>query len=415
MSASQIFAGLALIVGLAVACQIIAARLRIPAIIVLLPVGFAAGALTTVVNPDKIFGAAFSPLVSLAVAIILFDGGLDLATKGLEGDSRRVVRRLRGLGIPMTWAGAGFFGGLLLGLSSKAAIMLGAILIVSGPTVVTPILAAARPGKKLTTILGYEGTTIDPIGAIIAVVVFKALQASHAHHLLHGVLGFAGRIGLGVAGGAVGVAVLWLLLKKLKLTGILATQAIIATVITIAGLCDAIQDDTGLVAAITMGIVLANLRGVDVPEDRPFLKTVVQLAIGVLFISISATVTPASLRGVIWPTLGLVALLVLLVRPAVAVVATVRTSLTRNERIFVGSMDPRGIVAASTAATFTAPLVALHIGGAGKLLAATFLVIVGTVAIYGLAAPPSPGRSASTNPNRRKAPRNPRRPPRKTP
>ena len=206
--------------------------------------------------------------------------------------------------------------------------------------------------------------------------------------MLASVLGFAGRIGLGVAGGAAGIAVLWLLLGKLKLTGILATQAIIATVITIAGLCDALQDDTGLVAAITMGMVLANLRGVVVPEDRPFLKTVVQLAIGVLFISISATVTPASLRGVIWPTLGLVAILVLVVRPAVAVVATVRTSLTRNERIFIGSMDPRGIVAASTAASFTAPLVALHIGGANKLLAATFLVIVGTVAIYGLAATP---------------------------
>ncbi len=148
MTASQIFAGLALIVGLAVACQILAASFRIPAIILLLPVGFVAGALTTVVNPDKIFGAAFPPLVSLAVAIILFDGGLDLTIKGLdERDSRRVVRRLRGWGIPMTWAGAGFFGGLLLGLSWKAALMLGAILIVSGPTVVTPILAAARPGS----------------------------------------------------------------------------------------------------------------------------------------------------------------------------------------------------------------------------------------------------------------------------
>ena len=111
-------------------------------------------------------------------------------------------------------------------------------------------------------------------------VVFRALTASHAHHVLDGVLGFAGRIGLGDAGGAAGIAVLWLLLKKLKLTAVLATQAIIATVITTAGLCDAIQDDTGLVAAITMGIILANMRGVDLPEDRPFLKTVVPLAIG---------------------------------------------------------------------------------------------------------------------------------------
>ena len=93
------------------ACQIIAASLRIPAIILLLSAGFAAGALTTVVNPDKIFGAAFPPLVSLAVAIILYDGGLDLVSKELEGDSRRVVRRLRNWGIPMTWSGAGFSGG----------------------------------------------------------------------------------------------------------------------------------------------------------------------------------------------------------------------------------------------------------------------------------------------------------------
>jgi NhaP-type Na+/H+ or K+/H+ antiporter len=388
MSASQILVGIVLTLGLAVACQIIAAKIRSPAIVLLLPVGFVAGALTTVINPDKIFGAAFPPLVSLAVAVVLFDGGLDLVTKELQGESRRVVHRLRDLGIPMTWAGAGFFGWLLLGLSWKTAVMLGAILIVSGPTVVTPIMRAARPGKKLSSILEFEGTTVDPIGAIIAVVVFNGLKASHAHTVPAAAGGFAGRIGIGVAGGAIGIAVLWLLLTKMKLSGILAVEAIFGTVIVMAGLCDAIQDDTGLVAAITMGVVIANWPGIDLPRERPMLKSLVQLIVGVLFISISATVTPASLRGVIWPTLGLVACLVLLVRPAVAVVATARTSLTRHERIFIGSMDPRGIVAASTAASFSAPLVALHIGGANKLLAATFLVIVGTVTIYGLAAVP---------------------------
>ena len=388
MSASQIFVGIALTVGLAVGSQILATVLRIPSIIVLLPVGFAAGALTTVVNPDKLLGAAFPPLVSLAVAIILFDGGLDLATKELPGESRRVVHRLRDLGVPITWAGAGVFAWLLLGLSSKAAIMLGAILIVSGPTVVTPILRAARPGKKLTSILSFEGTTVDPIGAIIAVVVFQSLVANHGHSILDGVLGFAGRVVFGVAAGAAGAFVLWLLVKKLKLSGVLAASAILATVITTAGLCDAFQDETGLVAAITMGMIFANLPGANVSEDRPFLKTVVQLTIGVLFISISATVTPASLRGVVWPCVGLVACLVLLVRPAVAFIATLGTSLSKSERIFIGAMDPRGIVAASTAASFSAALVALGIGGADRLLPATFLVIVGTVTIYGLAATP---------------------------
>jgi NhaP-type Na+/H+ or K+/H+ antiporter len=181
MSASQILVGIVLTLGLAVACQIIAAKIRSPAIVLLLPVGFVAGALTTVINPDKLFGAAFPPLVSLAVAVVLFDGGLDLVTKELKGESRRVVHRLRDLGIPMTWAGAGFFGWLLLGLSWKTAVMLGAFLIVSGPTVVTPITRAARPGKKLTSILEFEGTTVDPIGAIIAVVVFNGLKSSNEH------------------------------------------------------------------------------------------------------------------------------------------------------------------------------------------------------------------------------------------
>jgi NhaP-type Na+/H+ or K+/H+ antiporter len=388
LTSSQIFVGLALTVGLAVACQVVASMLNLQAIILLLPVGFAAGALTHTVDPYRLFGATFPPLVSLAVAIILFDGGLDLTSTDLKGDSRRVVHLLRGLGIPITWAGATFFAWLLLGLSQQTAIMLGAILIVSGPTVVTPILKSARPGRKLTRILNHESTMVDPIGAIIAVVVFQGLKASGGRGIFDDALGLVGRLALGVVGGLIGIGVLWVLLKRLGLKGNLATVAIIGTVITVAGLCDALQGDTGLVAAITMGIVIANLKGVIVPEDRPFLKTIVQLTIGVLFISISATVTPASLHGVLWPTLGLVACLVLVIRPLVAALSTIGTELTRNQRIFIGAMDPRGIVAASTAANFSAPLVALGLVGANKLLPATFLVIVGTVAIYGLSATP---------------------------
>ena len=134
----------------------------IPAIILLLSIGFAAGNLITAVDPEKIFGAAFTPLVSIAVAIILFDGGLDLSHGNLLGDDRTVVHRLRSLGVAITWLGGAVFAGLLLGLSSKAAIMLGAILIVSGPTVVTPVLDAARPGKRLTAILGFEGNDGRP-------------------------------------------------------------------------------------------------------------------------------------------------------------------------------------------------------------------------------------------------------------
>ena len=300
MSPSQIYVGIALTVVLAVACQILAARFRFPSILLLLPVGFAAGALVDSVNPHTMFGPAFEPLVSLAVAIILFDGGLELDLGELSGDTGVVVRRLLWLGIPITWGGAALFAGLLSGMSIEAAVMLGAILIVSGPTVVGPILEHATPGRRLTVVLTHEGTAVDPIGALIGVVVYQILITHHSHRVARGLIGFTGRLGIGLLGGAIGIAVLWILLTKMRLSGALAAEAILATVLAVAGLCDALARDTGLVAAIAMGMVIANISGVDLPEDRKQLKTMVQLTTGILFISISATVSPASLRGAIW-------------------------------------------------------------------------------------------------------------------
>ena len=355
---------------------------------VLLPVGFVAGHFVSAMNPEKSLGAAFSPLVGLAVALILFDGGLDLVFGELEGHSQRIVRRLLYLGIPITWAGAGLLAWPLLRLSLDAAIMLGAILIVSGPTVVVPVLEAAQPGRRVSHILNWEGVTIDPIGAIIGALAFQAIS----NHVQLGrgaeVLAFLRSVGIGLLGGAIGTVVLWLLLSKMRLSGPLATEAIVAVVVGAAALCDAYREDTGLIAAIVMGVALANLPGIDLPEDRRFFKTIVQLIIGLLFIMISATVSFASVRQVLAPTVALIVGLALVVRPIVAAAATMRTSLSIRERAFIGWMDPRGIVAASTAATFSAPLVAAHIAGAEKILPATFLVIVGTVTLYGLSARP---------------------------
>jgi Sodium/hydrogen exchanger family len=167
------------------------------------------------------------------------------------------------------------------------------------------------------------------------------------------------------------------------------------------GLADSVvRDDAGLIAAVVMGLAVANLRGFDIPARRPFFETLVQLIIGVLFISISATVTPASLRHLVLPTLGLIAVLVLVTRPLVALLATARTDLTRGERLFTGWMAPRGIVAASTASTFSAGLVSQHIQGASKILPATFLVIVITVTVYGLTAVPVARRLGVVRPAR---------------
>ncbi|MET7695492.1 cation:proton antiporter [Streptomyces sp. NPDC005483] len=400
MTTNQVLIGVGLIVVLAVGSQILADRLRVPALIVLLPVGFAAGALIDEVDPEQLLGAAFSPLVSLAVAVILYDAGLELDLARLKGHTRRVVVRLIWFGVLITGSLGTLLAGPLLGISPRSALMLGTILVVSGPTVVGPLLSFVRPTDRLQRILVWEGSLIDPVGGVLGALVFHAIVASSHHHLGGGTAHFLGSMAIGVAAGAVGTALLWLLFRVLRLGEILGTTAQLAAVIGVAAFCDVLRDDTGLIAAVLMGVAVANVPSIAVPARRPFFETLVSLILGLLFISISATVTPHSLRHVWLPALGLAAFLVLVVRPLVAVVSTFGTDLTRGERGFVGWMAPRGIVAAATASTFSAGLVARGIDGASKILPATFVVIVATVTLYGLTATPVARRLGVVRPSR---------------
>jgi NhaP-type Na+/H+ or K+/H+ antiporter len=400
LTTNQILTGVGLILALAVGSQVLASRLRIPAIIVLLPAGFIAGALTTDVDPQRLLGPAFEPLVSLSVAVILYDAGLSLDMRKLKGHTRKVVIRLIVLGVLITTALAASVAAPLLGMSRGAALMLGIILVVSGPTVVGPLLSFVRPTERVQQVLIWEGSLIDPVGGILGALVFHAVVASTRKGPGSQLAQFTASVGVGIAGGVIGTALLWLLLRKLRLGELLGTTAQLATVIAVAAACDVIREDTGLIAAIFMGLALANRRGFDIPSRRPFFETLVQLIIGVLFISISATVTPASLRHLVLPTLALVAVLVLAARPIVAFASTLGTDLTKGERAFIGWMAPRGIVAAATASTFAAGLVAKGIGGAGKILPATFVVIVVTVTLYGLTAVPAARRLGVSRPGR---------------
>jgi NhaP-type Na+/H+ or K+/H+ antiporter len=207
---------------LAVGSQVLASRLRMPAIIILPPVGFVAGALTTDVNPQKLLGAAFQPLVSLSVAVILYDAGLGLDLRKLRGHTRRVVIRLITLGVPVTWAFGAVFAALLLGMSTGAAVMTGAILVVSGPTVVAPLLRFVRPTERLQRVLAWEGSLIDPVGGILGAVVFTAVLAGARKGLAYQLGQFLISVGIGLAGTAIGVALLWFLLRKLRLGEVLA-------------------------------------------------------------------------------------------------------------------------------------------------------------------------------------------------
>jgi NhaP-type Na+/H+ or K+/H+ antiporter len=382
LSTNQVLAGFGLIVVLAVGSQVLGSRLRVPALIILLPAGFIAGAITSDVNPHKLLGPAFQPLVSLSVAVILYNAGLGLA---VSKSKDTVVRRLIILGVPITWGFAGLFAGLLLGLSTGAAVMIGAILVVSGPTVVDPLMRFVQPMDHLRRVLSWEGSLIDPIGGVLGAVAFSAVVS---HHTLSAVGGFFLTLVVGLGGAAIAVAVLWLCLVKLHVGRTLSTTSQLACIVGVAAACDILRDESGLIAAILAGLAVSNMPLFARRERETFFPTLVELLIGILFVSISATVTPASLNHVVLPTLGLVAILVLVTRPLVAFIATMGSDLSRAQRAFIGWMAPRGIVAAATASTFGSALVSAHVGGAAKILPVTFLVIVATVAIYGLSAVP---------------------------
>src|ERR1700744_2132097 len=282
VTTAQILIGFGLIILLAVGSQVVASRLRIPALIVLLPAGFTVGALTSDVNPQHLLGASFQPLVSLSVAVILYDAGLGLDLRKLKGHTRKVVIRLIVLGVLITWLLAAALAAPLLGMSRGAAVMIGIILVVSGPTVVGPLLNFVRPTERLQRVLIWEGSLIDPVGGVLGALVFHAVSASTSRGPRSQLAQFLLSVAVGLGGRVVGAALMWLLLRKLRLGEVLGTNAQLAAVVAVAAGCDALRDDTGLIAAIFMGLAVANMRGFDIPARRPFWETLVQCRSGVL-------------------------------------------------------------------------------------------------------------------------------------
>jgi NhaP-type Na+/H+ or K+/H+ antiporter len=390
LSTDAILTGLGLVIVLAVACRLLADRLGLPAIVLLLPVGFAAGAITNDVNPDALFGDAFQPIVSLGVGLILFEAGLRLSVLELGAGVRRVVIRLISVGALLTLVGVAVAVKLIFGLGWGVAAVLGAILVVSGPTVVLPLLAFVRPSERVRSVLKWEGTLIDPIGALLGVVALHAvLQGAAGERRFHpGSLAFS--LVVGIAVGVVAAVVLRALLQRIDRSapsqGVAAALMVLAAAVVGA---DVLREDAGLVAAAVMGVVLAHQRQLDVSRILEFHGTVVELLIGILFVLISASVTPAQVRAVLPEGIALIAVMVLFIRPAVVALGTWRSELDWRERAFAAWMAPRGIVAAATASAFALSLTQADIPGADQILPIAFVVIFGTVVLYGLTAVPA--------------------------
>ena len=383
MSTDAVLFGLGITLVLAVGSQLLARRLSLPAIVVLLPAGFVAGIATDDIHPDALLGSLYQPFVSLAVGVILFEAGLRLSFREVAADVRKVVVRLLEFGVLLTWVGVAATVLLLFDdMDRGVALEIGAILVVSGPTVVLPLLAFIRPAREVRSLLKWEGTLVDPIGALLGVLVFHGVTSMWRPG------GFLLSLGVGALVGAAGAVVLLLLLRELHRNAprqsVLATLMVVVAAVVAA---DLLRDDAGFVAAVLMGIVLGNQRQIDVSLTLEFEETLVQLLVGVLFVLIAASVSPDDIGAVLPEALVLVAVMVLLLRPAAVALATWGSTFTSRERAFIAWMAPRGIVAGATASAFGLQLAQEDVAGADSVLPIVFVVIFGTVLLYGLTGP----------------------------
>ncbi len=381
-------AAIALIVLLGVTAQVLAPKLRLPAILLLLVVGFAAGAVGAV-ETDALLGDLLFPVVSVAVGVILFEGGLTLDLRQLRGGLRRPLRRLLTVGVIVTWVLVSVAAVALLDLPVELAVLLGAVLVVSGPTVVIPLLDFVGPVGRVGALLRFEGILVDPIGAILAVLVFEGILARADGGQTSGIVAsFLLSIGIGGAVGIAGAAALLMILKVARNPS-LDAPVTLAVVLGALALSDHLREESGLVAVTLMGVALANQRWISIHRIEEFKATLGLLLISVLFILLSARLSWTDLTGVGWSGVAFVALLILIVRPVAVLSSTLFTDLGWRERAFLAWIGPRGIVAAAVASLFALELSDAGIAEAERLAPLAFVVIIGTVTVAALTVIPA--------------------------
>jgi NhaP-type Na+/H+ or K+/H+ antiporter len=386
----EILISLALIIILGIFGQWVGWRIRLPAILILLLFGLIAGPITGLIHPDAVLGDLVFPIVSLSVALILFEGGLSLRLSELR-ETGHAVRNLVTLGALVVWAVVGLSAYWILGLSRELSVLLGAILIVSGPTVVQPLLLYVRPTRRIFNILKWEGIVIDPVGATLAVLTLQIVVSGTSGQAALGIVAFGvlKTILSGVLIGILAGVILVALIRNYLLPEFLQNPTALVMVLAAYTIADMLVKESGLLAVTVMGILMANQRKVDIRHIVEFKENLRTLLLSGLFILLAARINLNTLIGEMrWPTLVFMLVVIFISRPLSVLVSTLKTGLSWRERGFLAWMAPRGIVAASVSAVFGLHLAEAGIPGAERLAPITFLVIITTVLVYGLTAMP---------------------------
>ncbi|HEU0276755.1 MAG TPA: sodium:proton antiporter [Rhodanobacteraceae bacterium] len=364
--------------------QWLAWRLRLPAILFLLLIGIALGPVTGLFHPDRVMGPYLFPLVSLAVALILFEGSLTLRFSELRGIGR-AVRGMITYGAVLALVLLAVAAHWFAGVGWEIAFLFGALTCVTGPTVITPLLRTLRPNARVASALRWEGIVLDPLGALFAVLVFEAIVS---HQQGHSLAVFAATIGIGAGiGVAVAGALGWLLYRQMIPEFLQAFGTLIA-VLGAFSLSNTLTHESGLVAVTVMGIMLGNLPHIHIEHIMDFKEHLSTLLVSLLFVVLAARLPWPLPPGMLLAGILVFVVAQFLIRPLSVLVATAGSGLTWAERALLGFVAPRGIVAAAVSSLFALRLGGLGIGGASALVPLVFTIIIGTVVLQSAFARP---------------------------
>lgn len=379
--------GPALTVALALAAGVvsvsIARHLRLPGIVILLGVGVLLGPDGLGILAPQDLGHAMHILVEFAVAVILFEGGLNLDWRRLSAEGA-TIRALVFVGAVVTAAGGMIAARLILGWDYRLAILFGTLVIVTGPTVITPLLRRIKVNRKVETVLEAEGVFIDAVGAILAVVALEITLSPTSTSLAFGFISVPSRLVFGALAGVIGGFVIVLLLR---FRGVvpegLENVFTLALALALYQTSGTIMEETGITAVIFAGLVVGNSRIRVKQELKEFKEQLTILLIGMLFVLLAADVRVADVVGLGWKGLAVVLALMFVVRPLNVFICTMRAGMTWREKAFISWLAPRGIVAAAIASLFHDRLESAGVSGGNELRALVFLVIAVTVVFQG--------------------------------
>ncbi len=368
---------------LSIGCQYLAYRVRLPAILPLLIVGILVGPVWGILDADALFGNLLFPVVSLSVAIILFEGSLTLKFRDIAGHGN-MVRNLCSIGVIVTWGIAAVAAHYSLNISWQLAFLFGAIVTVTGPTVIVPMLRTVRPKTNLANILRWEGIVIDPIGALLAVLVFEFIVASQGNAISHTFIMFGKTIGIGVVLGLGSGYLLGLSIRKDWIPHYLLNTAVLTIILGVFAASNYVAHESGLLAVTITGMVLANMKNVDVEDILEFKETLSVLLISGLFILLATRLNLQSVIDVGWGAIIILVAIMFVARPLSVIASSIGTGLKWNELALLSWIAPRGIVAAAVSALFSLKLEEIGYEGAGIIVPMVFLVIIATVVVQSL-------------------------------